>query len=184
MVDKYKQRIIFGVGGVVLVVVIAAAAFLIPSLIDLAPTNSIGSPELALAQRMNRQQPKITVLRVDITQDGELLEVILLDLDPDGSWTEFEQNNMVKAVWMAMEFAADRELSMNLTHWRELTAINVADQQQVEIYLATSFMICGRSALLEIDFTEAATATAIFESCSAFPDGSIIASLAVDLWTR
>jgi len=182
--DKYKQRIIIGLGGVALVVVVVAAAFLIPRVIDLVPTNSVGSPEFALAQRMNRQQPKITVLRVDITQDNQLLEVILLDLDPDGSWTEFEQNNMVKATWMALEFAADRELSMNLTYWRELTAINVADQQQVEIYITTTSMICGKSGILEMDFTEPATATAIFGACSGFPNSSIIANLKVDLWTR
>lgn len=182
--DKYQRRIIFGVGGVVLVVVIAAAAFLIPRISNLAPANPVGSPEFALAQRMNRQQPKITVLRVDITQDGQLLEVIALDLDPDGAWTEFEQNNMVKAVWMALEFAADRDLSMNLTYWRELTAINAADQQQVEIYITTSSMICGKSGILEMDFTEIPTATAIFGACSGFPDSSIIASLKVDLWTR
>lgn len=182
--DKYQRRIIFGLGGVLVVAVIAAAAFLIPKVGGLIPANPVGSPEFALSTRMERQQPLIDILRVEINNDGQLLEVVLLDLDPDGDWSEADQSNMVKAIWMAMEFAADRELSLDIAFWRELTAVNAADQEQVEIYYSTSSFVCDGSNLMDIDFTEIATASVVLENCYGYPNMAVIAKLKVDLWTR
>lgn len=171
MEDKHRNRIFLALGGVLLVVVLGAAAFLIPQLVDLGQVGQ-GSPEYQLAQQVERMAPVLDVLSIEIVNyeetDYRYAEIVILDLVAHRLWTDPEVLEVDRAMLALMEYATKNGVDANIQFWGLVLAVDY-DGNEVEIYQVQFVFFCYEETMIDLDFNDA-DHDDVTESCIGIPN--------------